>query len=460
MRKIFLLAFIFLPLVAQAQTLNQEQAVQIGNCLAPVSQKQISGQLTTAQYQWEMILCYRAAGAGEWLPIGLRDAASITEVEQYLAGAMSAVKQIDQQENLGLAAIQEKLKNAPPLNAAEGQKINACLEQLAPQLKNSAQPSAAVQRAIADCFRGTAYESFVTPLYEKIAVLVERATPATTAASLVILFVAIGRDIGPLLFLLFWQLRLIFRRIPVEQTGLVVNSLTHAPVDLSIIRLLQQERVFRSTVSDKNGRFFLVAPAGQYGLLVVKPGWHWPATNVDNLTAIFSNTHSAPIISLPTEQPVVQKTLPLEPTITEPSIARVRWARVGRGFGMFVQIGSPTVGVSAAMMTQKWWVIILAVINLLTLGLFLWWRHRQQPPAMGKIQNAAGQPVANAVVRLFANQYNKLVATAVSDGRGRFGLMLGPGNFTVRAEKNAVGTAEKSLTFLQTGVITDTLILK
>lgn len=460
MRKIFLLAFIFLPLVAQAQTLNQEQAVQIGNCLAPFTQKQINGQLTTAQYQWEMILCYRAVGAGEWLPVGLRDAASVTEVEQYLTGAMATVKQIDQQENLGLATIQEKLKNAPPLSAAEGQKINTCIEQLAPQLKNSAQPSAAAQRAIADCFRGTAYESLVTPLYEKIAVLVERATPVATAASLLILFATIGRDIGPLLFLLFWQLRLIFRRIPVEQTGLVVNSLTHAPVDLSIIRLLQQERVFRSTVSDKNGRFFLVAPAGQYGLLVVKPGWHWPATNVDNLTAIFSNTHSVPMISLPAEQPVVQKTLPLEPTVTEPSIARVRWARAARGFGMFVQIGSPTVGASAAVLTQKWWVIILAVTNLLTLGLFLWWRHRQQPPAMGKIQNAANQPVANAVVRLFENQYNKLVATAVSDSGGRFGLMVGPGNFTVRAEKNTVGTAEKSLTFLQTGVITDTLILK
>lgn len=396
---------------------------------------------------------------------------------------------------LDVTELQQKLMQVQ-LTPEEGQKIGTCIQALTPRLQAAAgqTPDAQLQRDISDCYRGTQIEALLTPVYQKIATVVEcgkdklgvervadvsrlaqsptdreieilkqcyieRTAPVVAAAAAVNVFAMGGaRNVGLLLYVGATHTWFFIRQRRRDRFGVVINSLSKIPVDLAIVRLAGQDgRVTKTTVTDQNGKFYLFAKPGEYKLSVTKPGFEFPSQfSVAPSDAFASIVHNEPHVNVTQQSPVLQYTLPADPQVQEPNVAHEKRKRIGRAAGSFVAALSPLAGIGTAVASPKWWVILFAALNI---GLFFAFRYfaaRLKPRAFGIVRDNAGKPCADAIVRVSETQYNKLVATAVTDGAGRYGAMVGRGTYAVKYEKPGVGSTERMSSINQdVGVIAD-----
>lgn len=400
---------------------------------------------------------------------------------------------------LDVAELQQKLLQIQ-LTPEEGQKIGACMQRLTPRLQAAAgqPPDAQLQRDIAECYKGTQLEALITPTYQKIATVIEcgqdklgvarvadvtrlaqsptereieilkqcyieRTAPVVAAAAIVNVIATGGaRNIGLLLYLGAINTWYFIRQRRRDRYGVVINSLSRLPVDLAIVRLTTPEgHVAKTTVTDPHGKFYLFAQPGEYQLSLTKPGYEFPSQfPIAPNDTIGSIIHNEPKVTVTQQAPVLQYILPANPQIQEPTVARERRRRIGRAAGSFVAALSPLAGVGTALASPKWWVIGFAALNIALYFVFRYFAARIKPRAFGLVRDHAGKPLTDVVVRVFETQYNKLVATAVTDGKGRYGAMVGRGTYAVRYEKPGVGTAERACSIRQdVGVIADNVII-
>lgn len=486
---IFGLFILFLPVAAHAQAvLTPEQAQSIGACSATLSEGYQNHTLTLEDFQIGLIECYRVAGAGDLIPGAYRNATSseaVRTLNDAAARAIDAVWHISDALQLNIPDLQTRLTEIK-LSDKEAAAINSCIEKLAPMMRGATTPDAATQRAIADCYRGTAYEELLSPLFVKIATVVEcgqdklgvdrltdvsrvistptpqesaiiskcyveRAAPALSAVAIANV-IAVGgvRDAGLLVVMGLSNVWLVLRRRRGDKFGTVVNSLAKLPVDLAIVRLIDgaSKRVMHSAVTDRAGRFYIFTRPGAYDVEVVKPGFTFPSAYVG--AALTDAVHGDMLldthVSTSQAAPVVVGAVPVDPVIQEPSVAREKWRRTGHRASSLIAFTSPLLGIGSVVLTPKWWVILLAIINIALFFVFRYFASRFKPHAFGTVRDASGKSVANAVIRIFDTQYNKLVATAVSDGGGRYGCMAGAGTYSVKCEKPGVGSVEKTVT--------------
>ncbi len=477
--------FLCIPSVAHAQaTLTTEQAQIIGQCSVSLITNYQNHAISLEAFQFGIIGCYRLAGAADLIPAAYRTVTSTNEVQTLndaAARAIDALWNSSDALRLNIPDLHTRLA-AIQLTIADAQKINSCFEKLAPDLRGSTLPNASEQGAIADCYSGTPYESLLAPLYTKIATViecgrdklgvarlddlarlvsaptekesaiisqcyVERTAPALSVIALTNVLATGGlRDTGLLVVMGLSNVWLVLRRRRTDKFGTVVNSLAKLPVDLAIVRLVSAEtnRVVHSAVTDSNGRFFLFTRPGTYAVEVVKPGYAFPSEFAG--TALSEAVHGdlllEPRLTTDTATPVVQRIMPVDPIVQEPSVPREQWRRAGRRASAFIGLASPALGIGSALLTPKWWVVLLAAVNILLFFLFRYFAKRHSPRAFGTVTDSNNNPVANAIIRVFDTQYNKLVATAVSDSRGRYGCMAGPGAYLVTCEKQGVGKLE------------------
>ena len=59
----------------------------------------------------------------------------------------------------------------------------------------------------------------------------------------------------------------------------------------------------------------------------------------------------------------------------------------------------------------------------------------KKPKDWGVIKDASGAAVANAIVRVFDTQYNKLLETQITGNDGRYSFLVGSNQYYVMAEK-------------------------
>lgn len=432
--------------------------------------------------------CYEAAGLKDQLPDdigatvqGIRDAEDRAHQEGSAAWrTMESLWQNNETLRLGIPDLQKRLQETP-LTADESRRIGECVEKTLPAALQQVGgvPDAAVQRATGECFRGTPYEQLVTPMYEKIAMVIdcardklgfdrlkdaattgappndkevaiitqcyiERTAPVVTAAS-VVSVVAFGglRTIALSCYLGFSNIWAVVRRRRGERAVRVMSSLRNAPIDLAIVRLLDAEHnsTKRSVVSDTRGSCFLSAPAGTYTVEVSKPGCTFPSAH----TTAQSETLGV-AVTLTDADPVVRGVAAVDETVADVSVRREQWRRWGRRIASFITWTAPLIGIGAAIASPKWWVIILAALNVVLVVTFQVLARRLRPKSLGVVRAPNGKPVGNTIVRLFDLQYNKLLAAAVTDGSGRYGLAAGAGTYELRAEKSDVGTHVQRVT--------------
>jgi len=393
--------------------------------------------------------------------------------------------------HIDFQALQQKLLEVR-LTPEEGLKISVCFEPLLPELTASggATPSAELQRAIANCYRGTQLESIVSPVYEQVATVIdcgkdtlgvariedatriasnptprelsilkecyiERTAPVIASAAAINVFATSGaRNVALLLYTSGAHIWFLIRGRRKNQCGVALNSLTKLPVDLAIIRISTATgAAVKTTVTDQRGNYYLFAEPGEYELSLSKPGFDFPSQfppSLEDSLLVHNDSH----VTVSHQSPSITYALPADPLIQEPTVKQEHRRRLARKTSSFVAALSPLAGIGTALASPKWWVIAFAALNI---ALYIVFRHfnlRLKPKTFGVVTDATGAAVADVIVRVFDTTYNKLVASTITDRAGRYGIMIGRGNYTVRFEKSAVGRAEIAFSLeTESGVI-------
>lgn len=484
---------IFLPFFVNAQTsLTPEQFTKLTDCMKQFTDAQAGGggsAMKPSDVAAVTLRCYEQAGIADQLPqdvettiAGVRDgeARALREGDPAFQ-AMQALWAQNDALRRGVPELKKKLQETP-LTPQEQQRINQCLEKLLPTMLQQVggTPDAAVHRAASNCFRGTPYEILVTPMYETIATAIDcardrlgverltdaatigepitekeraiitqcyvaRTVPITTAAAVVSVLAFGGlRTVALTCYLGFSNVWAVVRRRKSQRVVRVVGALRGAPIDLAIVRLVDKASgaTRRSTVSDTNGSCFLSAAPGDYSVQISKPGCTFPAQDQRRSAQDIVD----PTITITEQHPVVRGVALVDEAVQELSVRREKIFRWGRRVAAFITWTAPLIAVGAAIASPTLWVIALAALNVALVVLFQIIARHLQTKSLGVVRTPDGKSVANAVVRLFDLQYNKLLAAAVTDERGRYGFAAGAGSYDLAAEKQGVGAHTQRVT--------------
>lgn len=237
---------------------------------------------------------------------------------------------------------------------------------------------------------------------------------------------------------LLTQPALLVRRRRREKWGLVYNAITKQPVDLAIVRLLDSATgaIKQTRITDAQGRFAFLSPAGAYRLQVVKPGFTFPSV------ALAGQTMDIELVDLYHGEPIevqasatLTPNIPVDPVQATETPAAVIKRRRWRAFQHGLSVGSLGIAGIAYVLQPT---TGMAIFGAVQVGMFFLFRRLAIPPKpknWGIVYDGASRkPLSKAVVRVFDKKYNKLLETQVTDRDGKYAFFAGKNVYYVTAE--------------------------
>lgn len=295
----------------------------------------------------------------------------------------------------------------------------------------------------------------VMPL--KTPVVVPRTPPTTftqvqkfsqNTATPILLLIAVVNTIPtaivllPYLHLLFTEPLLSLFRKKRKKWGIVYDSLTKLPLDLTYVRLYSKadQKLVQTKVTDKEGRYiFIVKDPGKYYISVTRTKYNYPTKYLKKETqdSKYLDLYHGEEIEVKTEGGVITSNIPLDQVekkfLTEKQAVRkylIKSARLvisfaGMIFALLVVIIYPTI----------------ITLGSLILHLFLYFIFRRlvvppKPKGWGIVYDQSNKgPIIHAVVRIFETKFNKLLETQVTDSKGRYAFLVGQNIYELLTEK-------------------------
>ncbi|MBU0531525.1 carboxypeptidase-like regulatory domain-containing protein [Patescibacteria group bacterium] len=239
----------------------------------------------------------------------------------------------------------------------------------------------------------------------------------------------LGRGAWPL-FLMFRHPHEFFRGE--HHSGVVFNSVSKAPVAHARLRLIDGAtgKWLRTAITDQWGRFKFFAETGRYRIAADRPGFVSPS-------GYLSNMNLGEEMRIGGRVDVLEPNTPVDPEVPQGSARRIVFAyhgkRLEHAFVIFA-VWASLIGLLLAP--------IAFVLSVFAFELAVWAVIRNARKDMGKVKalsiirnGLTGRSVGNAVVRLFDPRYEKALAVSVTNRRGRFGMLVGPGEYYLTVER-------------------------
>ncbi len=334
---------------------------------------------------------------------------------------------------------------------------------------NALDPNASFTENVANV-AGATVEAVAQTLQEirtpEVQVVAQVSAPIAVAASVGVTTAASSINLLNYLRFLFTQPLLLLRRRKREKWGLVYNAITKQPVDLAIIRLLDAKTnaVRQTRMSDAQGRFAFLVPAGEYRLQVVKPPFIFPSQTLakETIDVDLVDLYHGEVIQA-TGSVTLTPNIPLDPVevVDTPKevIKKARWRKAQQG----VSIGGLAVGALAFILQPTLFVGGLAAAQV---GLFFLFRRLavpRKPKNWGIAYDATTRkPLGKAIVRIFDKKYNKLLETQLTDSDGKYAFFAGKNVYYVTADREGYERATSGdidLTKESLGVVREPIAL-
>lgn len=226
-----------------------------------------------------------------------------------------------------------------------------------------------------------------------------------------------------------------------KNKGQVVNSLTHEPVALAIVRLYDNatNRLLQTKVTDNLGQYQFIVHAGTYRIEIHKEGFDFPSTISDE-----SDNYN--IISVSTEKAVIKAQLPADPSAELSSLSATRLVLIKTKNKLkkaFV-FGGLILSVASVVIQPSVFTFAVLGIQSVLVGVVIMYQGRKTTTQRtARVTNESKQPVRKAVVRLLDPKYKRMLAYEVTDGNGGYGFLISGDmrEFEVTAEKAGYKTA-------------------
>jgi len=221
--------------------------------------------------------------------------------------------------------------------------------------------------------------------------------------------------------------------------GVVFNSVTGIPEPLVSVRLKDLHgQVVGSAVTDRAGRYRLLAHKGEYLVDVTKTGFAFPSAYLGKgHSTVYGNL-------LPTQHVIIQdhgvitKNIPIDPVSKAKRSKIYRWRpHIGKNtqsavglFGPFVAFGIPWFLMRTSIVS---WILFVAYVALSLERLM---SFKPAAPPFGTVRDAkTAKPVEKAVVRIFDASNNKVLETQVTSPKGRYAFMVRHGAYYLVVQK-------------------------
>lgn len=274
--------------------------------------------------------------------------------------------------------------------------------------------------------------------------IIKRSSSVLTAASALAVPLSAGAYNVVLYFqFLLTQPLLLFARRKYKSWGRVFNACTDQPLDLSIVRLLddKHKKVLASMVTGRRGSYLFLPKPGTYRVEVSKLGFSFPSSR--GLGA-GNDWYFGESLTIKKKDQVIDKHIPVDPAGVQVSARRFVWNKWKYRLSLILAFFAPVFSLVSLLFIQKFWMFFLLCLQVLFLLLFMrlaFKKHKR----FGTIYNEKKKPLKGVLVSLFGKEYHKLVEYQVSDLFGRYFFPAAVGDFILRFEKKGFETREISL---------------
>lgn len=263
--------------------------------------------------------------------------------------------------------------------------------------------------------------------------------PVITSVAVAAVIPSIWNLLLPLLRFVFLQPFLLFGKKKREGWGVVYNSFTKLPVDLALVRLLDKnKKVKQSRVTDTKGRYIFVVEPGEYHIEVTKNGFVFPSVLLKDVKTDgkMVDIYHGELINVTDSSVTITPNIPLDPAGENKTPSRIIWEKRWRVLQHGISLSGLILAAISVYIAPVWymWLILGAHVSLYLV--FNYFIKPKKPQGWGIVYDkTTHKPIANAVVRLFTQEYNKLVSTQVTDSKGRYTFLVGPSNYYLTSEK-------------------------
>ncbi len=277
------------------------------------------------------------------------------------------------------------------------------------------------------------------------------------------------------LFQLITQPFLLLTRERKRELGAVYDSLTKLPLDLALVRLFDKDtgKLVETRVTNSRGQYLFVAEKNkQYYLSVQKENYYFPSKLLEFKPDDdeFKNLYYGGIIStqdLEKNNGKISKNIPLDLERGKSYAAGVRHKTIQTGINQIDDLKSmdeeaklneykkirkqftikkisqiiaylgPAYGLLVFILNPKLITFIFLIIHILLLLLFMRLAQTRENKSWGKSFDLnTKKGLDNCVVRLFDQQYGKLLFTTLSKSDGRYGFLAGKNNYLISAYRD------------------------
>lgn len=241
-----------------------------------------------------------------------------------------------------------------------------------------------------------------------------------------------------------------FRRRKKQVYGVAYDAVTKRPINQANITLIdaKTEKRMQTTITDPDGRYAFFMPAGQPGkfrVQVAAIGHSFPskivtARRFDNK---YVDLYHGGEIRIGNEGGVISANIPMDPEVPTEAMAKLPVGLTPYAGWLIAAAAVPfiTFFSAAAYLDQR--LAFMGVIELACFAYLIFGPPRKSRYWGVVFDAKTKKPLANAVVRLFNQQMNKMVYTSQTDAKGRFSFFAGHSDMYIVAEKPGYASGER-----------------
>jgi hypothetical protein len=221
--------------------------------------------------------------------------------------------------------------------------------------------------------------------------------------------------------------------------GVVFNSVTGKPESMAIVSLATLGgKTFRTAPTDREGRYNLVAPKGDYILEVRKSGYSFPSKILSKKynDSAYENVLSAKHIIV-TDHGSITRNIPIDPksATRRRSFLKSRVLRNKR-VQDFISLSSPVLAIYSAIVLREYWVVWILLFFYFAALVARFLDFKPPPPPYGTIRDAdTKRAMGKVLVRIFEQKYGKLLETQLTSGKGRYAFVVKKGKYRLLIQK-------------------------
>ena len=223
--------------------------------------------------------------------------------------------------------------------------------------------------------------------------------------------------------------------------GVVYNSITKKPVDLAAVRLYDAvtNKLIKTRITDKRGRYLFLVEPGSYYIKVDKPQFDYPSQLLRGVSQDkqYADIYHGEVIKVGEDgKGAIIANIPLDQHEAKASDVQLIRDFFWGNFRKNLAFIGPALSLIALIVSPSWLMLGLTVFHVVLLLFFKRLADKGRVKYWGVVYDADNRkPLKNAVARIYAPEYGRMLEAYVTDRYGRYGFLAEGGTFYITGEK-------------------------